>query len=363
VAFLERGWELTRAGGVLAMLVPAKVATAAYGTAARAALTEQGTLLSFTDLTKDPVAAFEATAYPMAVVVRSTPPPAGHRPQLGLRPGGRIPSVPPQHPGAPWVLQSGALQQTLARLRVEPPLSEAVRIRLGVKTGANHLFLSPGDDIEPELVRPALRGKDLRAFRGRPSSRMIWTHDTVGAVLPSLPPNATRHFSQHLDALRARRDDGGPVPWSLFRASAGRQAPRVVWPDLSLRLEAACLVDEEELRWVPLNSCYVVLPRSAGAALALCAWLNSTWVRAAARATADPASGGYARFNARAVGGVPLPPEALDDTHLTALARRGRAGEEVQGEIDEAVGAWLRLCPHDRRVLSEVVGVGTARRR
>lgn len=261
------------------------------------------------------------------------------------------------------MLHSRGLQRTLEKLGAMPQLSAAVRIRLGVKTGANHLFLSPGPDIEPEVVRPVLRGKDLRAFAGRPSSRIIWTHDALGSVLPALPPNATRHFARHLEALRARRDDGGAVPWSLFRALAGARVPRVVWPDLSSRLEAVCLVDQEELEWVPLNSCYVVLAKSAVAALALCAWLNSTWVRGAARATADPASGGYARFNARAVGGIPLPPQVLQDEHLATLTNRGRAGEKVQDEIDDVVAEWLRLGPQDRRALSEVVGVGSARRR
>lgn len=363
VAFLERGWELTRPGGVMAMLVPAKIATAAYGMTARAALSEQGTLLSIADLARDPAAAFEATTYPLAIVARSGPAPAGHLPQLGLHPERRTPSQSPNHPGAPWLLQASGLRQTLDRLGAMPLLAEAVRIRLGVKTGANHLFLSPGPDIEPELVRPVLRGKDLRAFAGRPSSRIIWTHDTLGSALPALPPNATQHFGRHLEALRSRRDDDGSAPWSLFRAIAGARVPRVVWPDLSPRLEAACLVDQDELEWVPLNSCYVVLTGSAEDALALCAWLNSTWARAAARATADPASGGYARFNARTVGGIPLPPGVLQDERLASLTNQARGGEDVQDEIDDAVAEWLQLGPQDRRVLSEVVGVGSARRR
>lgn len=363
VAFLERGWELTRPGGVMAMLVPAKVATAAYGSVARAALGERGTLLSITDMTGDSAAAFEATTYPLAIVARSNLPPAGHRPQLGLDPRSRTPLPPADQPGAPWVLQSGALQEAVALLRRLPQLAESVRVRLGVKTGANHLYLSPHPDIEAALVRPVVRGRDLRAFEARPSGRMIWTHDDTASVLPSLPPNAARHFRRHLETLRARRDDAGALPWTLFRAAAGARVPRVVWPDLARRLESACLVDEEELGWVPLNSCYVVLAGSAPAALALCAWLNSTWIRALARATADPASGGHARFNARAVGGVPLLPEVLQDGRLAALARRGRAGEEVQGEIDEIAATWLRLRPRDRRVLSEVVGLGTPRRR
>jgi hypothetical protein len=106
-----------------------------------------------------------------------------------------------------------------------------------------------------------------------------------------------------------------------------------------------------------------VICRGPETALALCAWLNSTWIRAAARATADPANGGYARFNARAVGAVPLPPGALEDPRLAALAGRGAAGEDIQLELDALAGDWLELGADNRRILSEVVGVGASRRR
>ena len=363
VAFLERGWELTATGGILAMLVPAKIATAAYGAATRTALEESGTVLALADLTHHPEADFDATTYPLAIVVRAQPPPDTHRPMLGLDPVSRTPLEAPPRPGAPWVLLSGNLHRAMTHLERHRPLVDTLRIQLGVKTGANHLFLEPGPDIEPELVRPALHGRDLRAFRATPSGRIVWTHDSGGVVLPRLPDGAARHFARHLEALRGRSDDVGEKPWSLFRASAGCATPRVVWSDLAPRLEVACLIGSTEVQFVPLNTCYVVRCPSPERALALCAWLNSTYIRAVARATADPANGGFARFNARAVGGVPLPPSALEDARLVVLARRGAAGELVQQALDAIVGDWLELSTQDRRILAEVVGVGAPRRR
>lgn len=347
----------------MAMLVPAKLATAAYGARARAGLTESGTLLSVADLTLVPDAAFDATTYPLAIVARATRPLPTHRPMLGLHPETRTPFGPPAQPGAPWILVPGDLHATLSRLRKHRALSQSIRIQLGVKTGANHLFLSPTPEIEQELVRPALHGRDVSAFLASPSGRIVWTHDSNGDVLSTLPPMASRHFARHSEVLHGRSDDGGSIPWTLFRASAGRPVPRVVWPDLARQLEVACLVEANEFGWIPLNSCYVVLCKSPGRAQALCAWLNSTWIRAAARATADPASGGYARFNARAVGAIPLPPESLEQEHLIALARRGGAGDDIQLELDEFVAERLGLRRQDRRNLAEVVGVGTTRRR
>ncbi len=363
VAFLERGWELTRPGGVLAMLLPAKIATAAYGGAARAALGERGTIIALADLTEAPEASFDAVAYPLAIVVRSAPAPPGHRMRVGLDPRARERQEPPAAPGAPWIARNGDLHQVLGRLARMPRLADAAHIQLGVKTGANHLFLAPPSDVEPELIRPVLRGRDVRAFRATPSGRIVWTHDSSGAVLPSLPPGASSHFTRHGEALRRRADHAGSAPWVLFRASAGRPVPRVVWPDLATRLEAACLTTDEEGQWVPLNTCYVVLCRVPTAAQSLCAWLNSTWIRAAARATADPASGGYARFNARVVGGVPLPSGVPDDPRFANLAVQAVGGEAIQEELDALVADCLALDARERRVLAEVVGLGAMRRR
>jgi hypothetical protein len=232
-----------------------------------------------------------------------------------------------------------------------------------VKTGANHLFLSPPDDLELELLRPAVRGRDVSPFAVAPAERIIWTHDPAGRALATLPPAAARHFARHNDALRSRADDRGQAPWTLFRAAAGREVPRVIWPDLAARLEAVALVGPAKLRMVPLNTCYVVICRQPLEALALTGWLNSTWIRAAARATADRASGGYARFNARSVGSVPLPAGVLDDRRLASLAARGATGEDVQEELDGVAGDWLALAPHDRLILSRVVAMGSSRRR
>ena len=299
----------------------------------------------------------------MAIVVRSRTAPPDYRPRLELDPRKPGRAEPLAASGAPWIAQRGDLHQALGQLSGVPTLADSVRIQLGVKTGANHLFLAPTADFERELIRPALRGRDVRAFRANPSGRILWTHDAAGAVLESLPPVAALHFARHCEALRRRADDRGAAPWQLFRAAAGRPVPRVVWSDLAPRLEAACLVTDEEARCVPLNTCYVVLTHAPAAALAICAWLNSTWIRAAARATANPAHGGYARFTSRAVGGVPLPPGVPSDTRFADLAIRGATGESIQEELDALAADCLALGASQRRVLGEVVGVGAPRRR
>ena len=95
VAFLERAIELTRPGGVVAMLLPAKLASARYGAAARHALASGTTVVRVADLTGHAEAAFDATVYPLAIIARNASPPAAHRVCTSLGPGksGSIPQA------------------------------------------------------------------------------------------------------------------------------------------------------------------------------------------------------------------------------------------------------------------------------
>ena len=85
----------------------------------------------------------------------------------------------------------------------------------------------------------------------------------------------------------------------------------------------------------------------------MAAWLNSSWIRALGRLGAVPASGGFARHNARVVAGLPLALSALDDPALARLADSGRSGEEIQSQLDELVAGHLGLSNADQRTLRE----------
>jgi len=360
LAFLERGWELTAPGGVLAFLVPAKLATAAYGAVARAALALQGTVLAAADLAAAEEG-FRATVYPLAIVTRRAAAPAGHRPRTALAPGDRASFGIPSPPEGPWIIVRDPVQDSINAFREFPSIAARFTPRLGVKTGANHVFLNPTSPVEPELLRPAIRGRDIRAFAISPTARIIWTHDRAGGVMSQLPPRAAAHFGPHARALARRKDANGGPPWQLFRVVAGRPTPRVVWADLAVRLEAAALVDGPSLAWIPLNSCYVMCCSDSEEAVALTAWLNTMWMRAAARAVTDPASGGYARFNARAISTLPLPAPVTSHPDLLALARIAINGTPVQAELDELGATILGLNRRTRQALANVVGVRSAR--
>jgi hypothetical protein len=207
------------------------------------------------------------------------------------------------------------------------PLADSVlgRPRLGVKCGCNEAFLvrCTGErggvaeiesldgrhgTVEAQLLRPALRGESVRAWRRLPvAEHMIWTHGAQGAVLRELPPLAGQWFARRSHAL-ARRTDArrGMPPWTLFRTEAARDdRPRVVWADVGRTPRALVLAAGD--RAVPLNSCYCVQGRDDHDAIALATLLNAPLVAAWLELLAEPARGGYRRYLGWTMALLPLP--------------------------------------------------------
>ena len=363
VAFLERSVELVRDGGIVALLIPAKIASAGYGAAARHALASTVTLHVIANLTEG--AAFDATVYPMALIAGRTAPSPRHRARTtlaitgesGVRQARLI-------GGSPWILAPDRLRDLLEALqRDHPSLGERFDCHLGLKTGANSVFLNPPDNLEPEVLRWAVRGRDVAAFQCFPRTRLVWTHDAGGRPRVALPARCGAYLKPHHAELRARRDyDGGP-PWTVFRVNTAIARYRVVWPDLARQLVAAALTSRDSRDLIPLNSCYVARTESALEAERLAACLNSTWLRAVARLGAVPAASGFARFNGQTVARLPLPISALADPALVRLAREGRTGALAQEDLDEAVANHLGLTRDAQNILRAVVGDSAVNRR
>jgi Eco57I restriction-modification methylase len=364
IAFLERSLELAAPGGIVAMLVPAKLASAGYGVMARHSLASTTTLHAIANLTEETGAEFDATVYPMALVASKAAPPPRHRIRTTLAITGELGvSQSRLAGGGPWILVRDRLRSVLETLqRDHPPLGDRFVCHLGLKTGANRVFLNPPEDLESEVLRWAVRGRDVSAFRCVPRTRLLWTHDAEGRPRAELPPRCTAYLVRHHSELRARRDYTGGPPWTVFRVRPSIARHRVVWSDLARQLVAAALTTRTDLNQIPLNSCYVATMKSGVEAERLTACLNSTWLRAAARLGAVPAASGFARFNAQTIARLPLPGSALADSALTRLARKGRAGALVQEELDEAVAEHLGLSRDAQNALRAVVD-GAARPR
>jgi hypothetical protein len=359
VAFLERAVELTRPGGAIGFLLPSKISSAGYAETARHALVRETSLAYVHRVSERAAREFRAAVYPLALVIRKEPPSADHQLRLDFR-AERTLAQGSLAARGPWVLAGDGARRALERLCAGgPPLGTVAPPVLGVKTGADPVFVGRlienlgdawlvrfGDEdvpLESDLLRPAIRGRDLRPFQAAGDRVLLWPHDRAGAPRRSLPPLAARWLHRHQAALERRSDFRGGPPWVLFRTTAALVCHRVVWPDLARSLHAVAL-DVLPGDAVPLNTCYVSATPDESAALALAATLNSTWIRVLLRLRADEARGGYRRHNARVMGAVPVPPDSEHRHRLVELSRDAHHTHDVcQQDLDRAVAQALRL--------------------
>ena len=341
VAFIERALELVRPAGVIALLVPAKLATSGYAEALRRRLAYNTRIERAAPLPEAVAHTFGAAVYPMALVAVRGDPAGPERTATALGPKPEAPVVPQRQlqGEGPWILIADA-QRVSRRLRAAfPTVGDRWSPQLGVKTGADDVFLvdraCPGS-------RPAIRGRDIIPWHCSSRWFVLWTHDVDGAPLARLSRELTERLSAHEERLRRRADYRSGAPWQLFRTALGLATHRVIWADLGKRL--AAVVPPRDA--VPLNTTYGIATRDEADASALAALLNSRWITALARLVADPARGGFRRFNARVVGGLPIPP--IGSAAWQQLARCG----SVCAPADDLIADTLELDATDRRALA-----------
>ena len=199
------------------------------------------------------------------------------------------------------------------------PLGAVVdRISVGLATGLNRAFVLDAHraaSIEPELLRPVIRGRDIGNERIADAGRWLllpYEFDDRGecARLIDLEayPRARAHLESHRSALEARHcvrvwrkrwyDLHDPVLVDLARRT------KIVFPDVAY--DARFVVDPG--RGVPLHSAYYMLPRADGpGADDIVAVLRSRAVIDELRRRAPTAKSGYRRFRAQVVRQLPLP--------------------------------------------------------
>ena len=352
--FTERAVQLTRPGGLLALLLPAKLWSALAGGGVRALLADTTDLVEVHDWGSGS-AAFDAVVYPSAVVARrrgSAVPPTTEAALVLHRAAGTARWMRPAAalaldgtPGAPWLLVPPAVRAAFdAIAEACLPLARSAfgRPILGVKSGCNAAFIiedphaadvadasGAAAGIERPMLRPLARGEHLRPFALAPeaaSSRIVWTHAPHGPPLARLPEGAARWLTRWRRPLESRADGRSGPWWMLFRTEGARHdRARVVWCDIG-RAPRAAVLPAGDLT-VPLNTCYVVHAPSLEDAHALAALLNSPVAAAWLGALAEPARGGYRRFLGWTCARLPLPRDwARARTRLAPLGAAGAAG-------------------------------------
>jgi hypothetical protein len=387
--FLERSLDLLAENGALGMLLPAKLTRTLSAGALRARLATSARILCLEDCALARERLFEATTYPLALLLTRGEPDANHQVSIRVHDRGdtplefrlvqaQLPLI--DDPEAPWALAPPRVRATLERMNTAgSPLGSqhGRRPRRGIVTGVNDLFVGrvTGDDpargratidlagspveIEVERLRPALRGEDLEPWRFSPGRALLWTHDDEGHPLPSLPPATRDYLRRHERALEKRVDlrPGQPF-WTLFRARPEKWSLRVAWRDIAPEPGAVVVPPrvpflDGAAPLISLNTVYQIPAASDEDAHFLAAVLNSTVARAYLKAIAERATGGYFRFLGWTVALLPFPeePDAAVRKRCIELSRHAHAA----GGLD----------PGERRRLDELVarqyGLGARR--
>ena len=347
VAFFERALSLAGDGGVVSMLMPAKILNAAYAAPLRRAAMQHD-IVAIEDWSANAKRYFDADTFPLGLTLRRVAQASGPRSRSVLVvDGGRSFQAARDDFAATceWSLVPPDAATILRRLRrAHRPLSITLGRRplMGVKTGDNHAFflgectirgaaLVTADRVCVPLayVARCVRGRDLKRWTAGASEWMVWP-----------PRNGWKTPPRWLRELAEAQGVDVSV-FQLAYVKPEHVGIKVAWKDVSRGMTAAVLPDSVDVngRVVPLvpnQTLYSVDAVSLDEAYALSAVLNSTVANALLLAVAERAKDAHFRMFGRTVAQLPLPPLG-DAPALTRLARRAHAGRDMDAEIDCAV--------------------------
>ena len=249
--FCERGLRVLRPGGVMCFVVANKWMRSGYGQALRRLLAEQAIVEQVVDLGHAPLFG-DVEAFPCilrlrkpgtlpvadAVDVCRVPGTEASRVDLAGFVADRGYPVPrTAFTGEAWTLDPPEARELLQRIRDRGvPLAQFAGVKpyWGIKTGCNAAFLIDGaqrqrlvcsDPRSAELIRPFLRGKDLRRWRPAPTdTHLLFTRR--GIAIDDYPA-----IRDHLAAFRERLEPR-PSSWDGSQRWSGRKAGSYRWFEL-----------------------------------------------------------------------------------------------------------------------------------
>ena len=332
VAFFERALSLAAPGGVVSMLLPAKVLNAAYATPLRRHARERLSIVAVDDWSDSPKKHFDADTFPLGLTVRKRP--GGTR--LSVTTGSESFTISQRElSDHEWELVPPQVGAILRRIREQhEPLAAVLKRKplMGVKTGDNSaFFLEDVSGIPPEYVARCVRGRDVRRWCAEASQWMLWP-----------PLGGFRKTPPWLKKLGMTKE---------FRLSYIRPEHRgikVAWKDVSRGMIAAVLPDTvsiagRDVPLVPNQTLYFLNASSLDEAHLFAALLNSTIVDALLLGIAERAKDAHFRYFGRTVARLPWPAIESQALHrsLVALARKREAGEALDILAADAYGVSL----------------------
>ena len=373
VYFFELVHRIVRRGGRWCLVVPNKWLTAAYARPLRTFLSRAGSVEGIVDFAGAPPLFAGAEAFP-CVTWGSIPETPGTAPILATRSAGSVaealapaaPLVPharARFSAEPWHIDTAADAAVLVALAARwPPLSSllAAPPARGVVTGFNRAFvidaatrdrLVVDDPAAAALLRPFVRGRDVRRWSTAPTTRSLLAipHGTPFEALPAA-------IRAHLSAFRAQLaprppTHEGPWPgrkpggyaWHELQDPLGpllsTTAPRLLYQDI--QTQPACALDATGA--LAPDTTVWMLPTGDRVLLAI---LNSSLYGWYARRRFPPALGGAVRPKRAYLLALPIArPAPPLRAHIEALVAQQLATPTVarDAELDAAVIAAYEL--------------------
>ena len=346
--FYEKGCQLLTPGqGLLSYITSNSWLKAEYGKATRRYFAERHTPLRLLEMGKD---VFEQAIVDSSILIarsgHSDAP--GYAVDVDKAADGSFP------PGAgwwsefrpqgerPWRLLTPLEQSVMDKMETAgTPLKDwDVSIYRGVTTGLNAAFvideakrqeLIDADPKSAEIIKPVLRGRDIRRWRARWAGLYL-IYARKGVAINHYPA-VHEHLLEHQDALSKK---AGANEWYELQASpsdgndAVMNGEKLIWMDLTDRGRFA--YDDDGT--FGLNTTFVM---SGPSIKYLCAILNSTLITWYMSNTALNSGMGVTRWIRHTVEGIPIP-------RVSAARQRGivRLVERILGAQGLAGGADVR---------------------
>jgi hypothetical protein len=329
VAFFERALSLAKPEGVVALLMPAKIANAAYAAPLRRFAQQHARIVAIDDWSDDPRRHrwFDADTFPMGIVLARD----SHRAAISITTGGEQFTLDSLGPTSEWSLVPPNVASILRRLRAQhAPFASALGRKpiMGVKTGDNRNFFldekrinngrlvtTDGVHVPLDAVCRCVRGRDLQRWNVGESQWMLWP-PTGGWKKPP-------RWLQHLAEIR----ELDVHDFRLSFVKPEHVGVKVAWKDLSRGVAAAVLPDAihaagRSFPLVPNQTLYMLDAVSLDEAWVIAAILNSTIAGALLVAVAERAKDAHYRYFGRTVAAMPFPDTCAEWDPLVRAARR-----------------------------------------
>lgn len=366
VAFFERATSLTAPNGIVAMLMPAKIANAAYAAGLREFIESETEVLAVADWSDDQRRWFSADTFPLGLVIRKSKPGDGC---VEIAAGEERFAIPRQElstrsRGSEWALVPPAAASILRSLRERcAPLEETLCRRpvMGVKTGDNRAFFLDAGELDSgwlttasniriptEFVCRCVRGRDLRRWSVSESHWMLWP---PASGWRDLPP-----WLQQL-ALERRIE---PHKLRLAYVRPEHVGIKVAWKDVSRGMAASVLPDAVNVAGhtfplIPNQTLYSVDAVSLDEAYVIAAVLNSVIAGALLLSVAERAKDAHYRYFGRTVGAMPLPELGGRWDPLLRASRAAHRTGTAPPELDGHVADLYEITPSELEVLRAYV--------